>query len=273
MMIEFTLLRLATFLYLAATIAALASLVARRELPRQIMPGLLLVGLLTHAASIALHSVHAGHLAVTTLAEALSFLALLMVALFLVLQLRRPLLALGAVVSPLAFGMALGADVIYQGARPLPLALQSVWLPVHVGLAILGDAIFALASSASLLYLVQERRLKAHRGGRMLRGLPSLETLDRLNYTLLVWGLVLLTLGIVTGIVWAHSAWGTPWSSDPKLMFSLATWGIYVILLQGRMSAGWRGRWAAQLTIAGFAVIVLSLVGINVLELGNHGTF
>ena len=272
-MMESTLLRLATGLYLGATVAALASLVARRELPRQVMPGLLFLGLVTHAGSIALHSITVGHLAVTTLAEALSFLALLMVGLFLVVQLRRPLLALGAVVSPLAFGLALGADAIYQGARPLPPALQSIWLPVHVVLAFLGDAIFALAFSASLLYLVQERRLKAHRGGRLMRGLPSLETLDRLNYTLLVWGLVLLTLGIVTGIVWAHTAWGPFWSKDPKLIFSLATWGIYVILLQGRMSAGWRGRWAAQLTIAGFAVIVLSLVGINVLELGNHGTF
>lgn len=272
-MMEFTLLRLATGFYLAATVAALASLVAHRDVPRQVMPLLLLLGLVTHAGSIALHSVNVGHLAVTTLAEALSFLALLMVGLFLAVQVRRPLFALGAVVSPLAFGLALGADAIYQGARPLPPALQSIWLPVHVVLAFLGDAIFALAFSASLLYLVQERRLKAHRGGSMLRGLPSLETLDRLNYTLLVWGLVLLTLGIVTGIIWAHSAWGSPWSSDPKLIFSLATWGIYVILLQGRLSAGWRGRWAAQLTIAGFAVIVLSLVGINVLELGEHGTF
>jgi cytochrome c-type biogenesis protein CcsB len=273
-MMEFTLLRLATGLYLGATVAALTGLVARREVPRPVMPALLFLGLVTHAGSILLHSISAGHLAVTTLAEALSFLALLMVGLFLMVQLRRPLLALGAVVSPLAFGLALGADAIYQqGARPLPPALQSVWLPVHVTLAILGDAIFALAFSASLLYLVQEGRLKAHRGGRMLRGLPSLETLDRLNYTLLVWGLVLLTLGIVTGIVWAHTAWGPFWSKDPKLIISLATWGIYVILLQGRMSAGWRGRWAAQLTIAGFAVIVLSLVGINVLALGNHGTF
>jgi cytochrome c-type biogenesis protein CcsB len=270
---ESTLLRAAMGLYLVATLAALAALVARRETPRAAMPVLLLLGLVAHAGAIAVHSLHAGHLAVTTLAEALSFLALLMVALFLVVHLRRPLLALGAVVSPLAFGLVLGADTVHQGARPLPPTLQSVWLPVHVSLAILGDAVFALAFCASLLYLVQERRLKARRGGRLLRELPSLETLDRLNYAFLVWGLVLLTLGIVTGIVWAHSAWDRFWTSDPKLLFSLTTWAIYVVLLQGRMTAGWRGRWAAQLTIAGFAVILLSLVGVNVLRLGNHGTF
>lgn len=270
---DLLLLRAAMALYLAATVVALAGVAARRDLPQSLMPALLLLGLVVHGAAIALHSLAVGHLAVTTLAEALSFLALLMVALFLLLQARRPLLALGAVVSPLAFGLVLGADGVYQGARPLPPALHSVWLPVHVVLAILGDAVFALAFCASLLYLVQERRLKTHRGGRMLRGLPSLETLDRLNYRFLVWGLILLTLGIVSGIVWAHSAWDRFWTSDPKLIFSLATWGIYVILLQGRMTAGWRGRWAAQLTIAGFAVILLSLVGVNVLELGNHGNF
>src|SRR5262249_50931033 len=118
---------------------------------------------------------------------------------------------------------------------------------------------------------VQERRLKAHGGRGMLRHLPALETLDRVNYTCLVWGLILLTLGIVTGIVWAHTAWGRFWSSDPKLVFSLVTWGIYVVLLQGRMTAGWQGGWAAELTHAGVAVIVLSLVGVNVLALGQHG--
>jgi ABC-type transport system involved in cytochrome c biogenesis permease subunit len=138
-------------------------------------------------------------------------------------------------------------------------------------LSVLGDAVFALAFSASLLYLVQERRLKARRAPAVLRYLPSLETLDQVNYRCLVWGLILLTLGMVSGIVWAHTAWGRFWSSDPKVILSLVIWGIYVVLLQGRMTAGWRGRWAATLTIAGFAVIVLSLVGVNALALGRHG--
>ena len=268
---ELAFLRMAIALYLSVTVAALVGIAARDELPRRIMPRLLWVGFALHAASIALRSVAAGHLAVTTFDEALSFLALLLVAIFLLVTLRRPLVALGAVVGPLAFGLTLAADAIYEGARPLPPVLHSAWLPIHVVLSFLGDAVFALAFSASLLYLVQERRLKTHRGRGMLRHLPSLETLDRLNYTCLVWGLILLTLGIVSGIVWAHTAWGRFWSSDPKVVFSLVTWAIYVVLLQGRMVAGWRGRWAATLTIAGFAVIVLSLVGVNVLALGEHG--
>ena len=267
---ELGLLRLAIGLYLAGTVAALVGIAVRQDLPRTLLPRLLWAGFVAHGLSIAGRSWTAGHMAVTTFDEALSFLALLLVAVFLVVQLRRPLVALGAVVSPLAFGLTLAADAVYRGVRPLAPGLDSAWLPIHVVLSVLGDAVFALAFSASLLYLVQERRLKTHRG-RVLRFLPSLETLDRLNYACLVWGLILLTLGIVSGIVWAHTAWGRFWSSDPKLVFSLVTWAIYVILLQGRMTAGWRGRWAATLTIAGFAVIVISLVGVNVLALGQHG--
>ena len=268
---ELVLLRVAVALYLGSTVAALVGIAVRQDLPRTLLSRLLAGGFLAHGTSIAIRSWTAGHMAVTTFDEALSFLALLLVAVFLLVQLRRPLVALGAVVSPLAFGLTLAADAVYRGARPLPPVLDSAWLPVHVVLSFLGDAVFALAFSASLLYLLQERRLKTHRGRGAFRFLPSLETLDRLNYACLVWGLILLTLGIVSGIVWAHTAWGRFWSSDPKLVFSLVTWAIYVVLLQGRMTAGWRGRWAATLTIAGFAVIVISLVGVNVLALGQHG--
>jgi cytochrome c-type biogenesis protein CcsB len=268
---DLVLLRTATILYLAATVLALASIAVPNELPGRFLPRVLWFSLAVHAAAIIDRSFETGHIAVTTFAEALSFLALLLVGIFLLVQVRRPLLALGAVVNPLAFGLTLAAGAIHGGVRPLPPVLHSIWLPVHVLLAFTGDAVFALAFSASLLYLVQERRLKVHRGRGLLRHLPSLETLDRVNYTCLVWGLVLLTLGIVTGIVWAHEAWGKFWASDPKLVFSLLVWGIYVVLLQGRMTAGWRGRWAAQLTIAGFAVLLVSLVGVNVLSLGQHG--
>ena len=268
---ELFLLRSSVILYLAATIAALVGIAGRQDLPGRLLRALLGLGLAAQIGAFALRTLDPTGAPVTNFGEALSFLALLLVAVFLLVQLRAPLVALGAVVSPLAFGLVFGALVLRGEAQPLPPMLRSVWLPVHVGLSFLGDAVFALAFSASLLYLVQERRLKVHRGRNALRHVPSLETLDRVSHTCLKWGLVLLTLGIVSGIVWAHEAWGGMWTRDPKLLFTLFVWVLYVVLLQGRMTAGWRGRWAAQLTIAGFAVIVISLVGVNVLGLGIHG--
>jgi cytochrome c-type biogenesis protein CcsB len=269
---ELIALRSAAVLYLAATVASLVGIAGRHEVPARFLRALLAVGLLCHASALALRSLAVGNVPVANFGEALSFLALVLVAVFLVMLWRAPLVALGAVVSPLAFGLAFSAAVLKGGAQPLPPVLHSAWLPVHVSLAFLGDAVFAVAFSASVLYLVQERRLKARRRLATLRHLPSLETLDRVSHSCLKWGLVLLTLAIVSGIVWAHEAWGDGrWARDPKLLFTLFVWVLYVVLLQGRITAGWRGRWAAQLTIAGFTVLVISLVGVNVLGLGFHG--
>jgi cytochrome c-type biogenesis protein CcsB len=264
-------LRLAAACYFGATVAALAGVAGRSVLSSRLLRWLLGLGVVSHVAALALQFLAAG-VPVVGLGEALSVLAVLLVAVFLAVQVRAPLLALGSVVAPLAFGLAFAAVALKGGVEPLPPALRSVWFPVHVGISLLGDAVFALAFSASVLYLIQERRLKAHRGGGVLQRLPSLETLDRVSHTCLVWGLVLLTLGVMSGIVWAHVAWSnSPWMRDPKIAATLLVWILYVVLLQGRMTAGWRGRWAAQLTIAGFAVIVFSLVGVNLLGLGLHG--
>lgn len=266
-------LRGAAVLYLAATVAALVGVVGRHELPGRLLRWLLGLGLATHGLALGLRALAVGNVPATSLGESLSIVAVLLVGVFLLMQLRAPLVALGSVVSPLAFGLTFAAIALKGGVEPLPPMLQSVWFPLHVGVALLGDAVFALAFSASVLYLVQERRLKVHRGRGTIRGIPSLEALDRVSHTCLVWGLVLLTLGFMTGVVWAHVAWSDrPWTRDPKIVVTMLVWILYVILLQGRITAGWRGRRAAQLTIAGFAVIVFSLVGVNVLGLGSiHG--
>jgi cytochrome c-type biogenesis protein CcsB len=269
--VDLVLLRGATVLYLTATVMALAGIAGRHDLPGRLLRWLLGIAIGLHGGALLVRAVAVGNVPVTDFSEALSFLALLLVVVFLLVQMRAPLVALGAVVSPLAFGLTFGALVLRGGAEPLPPTVRSGWLPVHVGLSSLGDAVFALAFSSSLLYLLQERRLKQHRNRGALRHLPSLEALDRVSHTCLKWGLVLQTLGIVSGIVLAHEVWvGGVWARDPTLLFTLFVWVLYVVLLQGRMTAGWRGRWAAQLTIAGFAVLVISLVGVNVLGLGIH---
>src|SRR5262245_11770371 len=195
------LLRGAAGLYLAATIAALVGIAVRKDFPTRLFHWLVGAGLALHVAALGMRAILVGHFPVANFGEGLSVLAALLVAVFLIIQRRGPLIALGAVAMPLAFGITLSASVLKGGAQPLPAMLQSVWLPIHVLLALLGDAVFAIAFSASVLYLIQERRLKTRRGRGLLKGMPSLERLDQVSYSSIKWGLILLTLAILTGIV------------------------------------------------------------------------
>ncbi|MGH7823269.1 MAG: c-type cytochrome biogenesis protein CcsB [Candidatus Binatia bacterium] len=267
---EIALLRIALILYFAAAAAFIAHLITLRDGLRGSGPLLLVAAAVVHAAELALRSLDVGYIAVGRFDEGLSFLAWIVTVIYLLLHSRYVLPVLGAVIAPLAFGLTLVAFTVTSGTTELPPSLRSAWLPVHVTLAFLGNAVFALAFATSLLYLFEDNRLKAKRPQRVNRLFPSLEKLDTLNYRLLAWGFPFLTLGIVSGAVWAHFAWGQFWSWEARETWSLFTWLLYALLLQGRVT-GWRGRRAATLTILGFAVLVMSFVSVNFLFPGRHG--
>jgi cytochrome c-type biogenesis protein CcsB len=270
---EIPLLKITLACYVLSTVAFLLPLLSSHALPRALAPVLLCVAFVAHVGSIIARSLSAGYIAVIDSYEALSFFACLTAGVCLLAQLRSPVAILGAVVSPLCFVLTLGAFVFYTHTRDLPPSLHSIWLPVHVILAFLGNAVFGVAFSASLVYLLQERQLKGKKGikGHMFfRRLPSLETLDNLNYLVLSWGFALLTLGILSGAVWAEYVWGHFWLWEPRPVLSLVTWVLYALLLHYRI-AGWRGRRAATLTIVCFAVLVGSFLGVKLLFPGRHG--
>lgn len=191
-----------------------------------------------------------------------ALLAWFLVAVYLALQTRYRLSVVGALVSPLAFLLTLSAYVVYSGGANLPDSLASAWLPAHVAPAFLGYAILVVASGVSVLYLLQERQLKSKRARRLAQRMPSLETLDALNYRCVAWGFALFTIGIVTGSILSKVAWGTFWSWEPVQILSLLAWLLYALLLQTR-SIGWRGRRAATLTLAGFVILVVSFLSLN----------
>ena len=267
---EILLLKIALLFYLLSTGAFLLPLLSSRALPRSLAPTLLFVAFITHAGAIATRSLAAGYIAVIDSYEALSFFACLTTGVCLLAQTRASVAILGAVVSPLGFVLTLGAFVFYTQARDLPPTLHSAWLPVHVTLAFLGNAVFGVAFSASLVYLEQERQLKEKKGRSFFRRLPSLETLDNLNFRILSWGFSLLTLGILSGAVWAEYAWGHFWIWEPRPVLSLFTWVLYALLLHYR-TVGWRGRRAAVLTIVCFMVLLGSFLGVKLLFPGRHG--
>lgn len=242
--------------YLLAMGAFFLYLVLLKDLYARIAPIILLIGFALHTAALVGQIAQNGFPAVTDLREALSVYSWLIVGIYLLVQLKYRLTVLGCFVAPLAFLMALAGVTFGLGAGELPPGLKTSWLYLHVTLAFLGNAVFALACAVSLMYLVQESRLKSKRMTALYKLLPSLERLDRLNYVFLVWGFPLMTLGILTGSLWAGVYWGSYWSWDPRQISSAITWLLYASLLQGRITAGWRGRRAATLTIVGFVVVL-----------------
>lgn len=120
------------------------------------------------------------------------------------------------------------------------------------------------------MYLIQEWELKSKRLGYFFTRLPSLDALDQLNSHCLTTGFAFLTLGIVSGSIWARQAWGSYWQWDPKEVWSIITWFIYLIQFHQRITVGWRGRRAAVMAIIGFCAVIFTLWGVTFLIGGEH---
>jgi len=230
-------------------------------------------GVVLHAFNLIARGLEAGNIPVSNFPQAVSFLAWLTALAGLLMIVRLKLGVIGALVAPIVT-LALGAASLTtsSGRVVLPAPLRSVWLPIHVTLAILGYTMFVLAASVSIAYLAYESRLKSKRAlGPANESAPSLEKLDRINYRLLGWGFMMLSLAIVSGAIWADSRWGHFWSWEPIESWSLAIWVLYAALLESRLTIGWRGRRAAALTLVVFGLLVGSFMGVNLIFPGKHG--
>lgn len=164
----------------------------------------------------------------------------------------------GAFIAPLALTSLLASRFVGgpgPGAR-----IKSAILPFHVTTNLFGVALFTLASSAAALYLIQEHLLKAKRIDGIFRRLPPLDVLDRAEHRFLLAGFPLLTIGILTGTLWAGNVETGSSSEVLRAVFGYVTWVVIAAVLFLRAAAGWRGRRAAYGTIAGFAFSVVVMV-------------
>jgi ABC-type transport system involved in cytochrome c biogenesis permease subunit len=131
---------------------------------------------------------------------------------------------------------------------------------VHITMATAGVALFAVAAGAAVVYLAAERNLKAHHVGRFLRRGPGLETLDRFNRRCIVAGFPVFTIAMVTGAIWVMRMPTGHGLLTPQYAMAAVTWLLYAALLVARLTAGWRGRKAAIMTLAGFATALTVLL-------------
>ncbi|HEY3277739.1 MAG TPA: c-type cytochrome biogenesis protein CcsB [Syntrophorhabdaceae bacterium] len=227
-------------------------------------------GFVVQLVSLVLRYFQAGYAPVTNLPEALSFFAFCVAGFFLYLRRSYKIDLVGAIVAPVLSLMLIWSLTYATAIRPLPPVLKSFWLPVHTFLAFSGNAIFLVAFFVSLLYIVVERSIKKKTSLSLSPRIPSLETLDAINYRCMSYGFPLLTVGIITGSIWAGFAWGSHWSWDPKETWSLVTWIVYAILLHNRLTIGWRGRKTAYMMIIGFFFMLFTFLGVNLFTGGLH---
>ncbi len=243
-------LRTAAALYFCGLLYALIFLF--RKNTRLFTPALLAfaAGAVFHLVSIVELRAETGHLPIDNFYESCSTCAFLIAALFLLAYSYYRVAVFGICIFPLVFFMTL------IGATEFPISpwgspqIRNVWLVIHIATVLIGYAALILAAVASVYYLIQERRLKQKYLVSAANSLPPLATLDRLITQFMNAGFVFITLGTITGVVWASIESGTRWVLDPKIAFFLFTWAFYLAMIFLRVSAGWRGRRIAWLAVS-----------------------
>jgi cytochrome c-type biogenesis protein CcsB len=257
--------------YVVAAIHTVLAFINKRRALERITISSLVVGFALHTASLVTDWAQDGHYPLFGLRETLSFLAwTLVIAYFLTLS-RYRTLALGSFTLPLVALLTFFAMLAREPRAALTGAnTGSAWLsPIHPTLLVSAYASFFVVFAASVMYLLQERELKLKTFSAIFHRLPSLTTVDDIATGAARIGFTLLTLGIITGMLWSSMRDGRMWHNDPKEIFTALTWLLYLGLVLYRTTAGWRGRRAAWLGVAGFALVLCTFFGARLMG-GYH---
>jgi cytochrome c-type biogenesis protein CcsB len=294
-------------LYGAATLASFHYLVARREPVRRAASVLAWIGVAIHVGSVVTRGLAAGRTPLGNMFEFSSLLSLLVVASYLIfVEGRMRVRTIGGfVLGFAAITMAVAKMALYAYPAPLAPALNSNWRTVHVITIITGSSLLTLGGIFSILYLVKERKERKAAGRdqaeaaglaaqeldqtdppdfvagadepavaaavRRRRGLlPPSETLDRMAYRTIAVAFPIWTFAVIAGAIWAQQAWGRYWGWDPKETWAFITWVVFAGYLHARATAGWKGRRAAYIGVAGFVSLLVTYYAVNLFIVGLH---
>ena len=242
--------------------------------------GLTVIGMLVHIASITVRAVAVDAVPWSNMYEFASVAGLIGVVAFVALMWKAPQLRFlgGFILLPVILMMFLAGTVLYSKAQPLVPALQSYWLAIHVTLVSVAEGALMTSAVLTLLYLIKQRhdKLSLKPGyqpkslGTLAAKLPSAETLDKAAYRVVAFSFPLYTVAVICGAIWAEAAWGRYWGWDPKETWAFIVWVIYAGYLHARATAGWKGRAAAWVNLAGFGAITFNFLIVNLVVSGLH---
>ncbi|MCP2636237.1 c-type cytochrome biogenesis protein CcsB [Microbacterium sp. HD4P20] len=270
-----------------ASEAALNAPIGRRErlVWARIGTSLTVLAFLFHLGGDLTRGIAAGRVPWSNMYEFALTGTLLVVAVYLGVLFRYDLRFLGSFITGLTV-VLLGASALsfYVEITPLMDPLKSVWLVIHVFVASLATALFALAFGLSVLQLMQARRERiiaaaaaveaggpAPRSGpRFLRTLPGADALESLAYRFAILGFIFWTFTLIAGSIWANDAWGRYWGFDTKEVWTFVIWVLYAGYIHARATRGWRGARSAWLSIIGFTAVIFNFTIVNMFFKGLH---
>jgi len=239
--------------------------------------GLTCIGLFCHVLAIATRGLAEHRVPWGNMYEFVAAITCMAVLVLVVASARYKAYYMGLfVLVPVVFGLGVDLTLIYTPAGSLVPALQSYWIAIHVTAMIVAAGLFIFGAVVTTTYLLAERSQRRVAAGQpswslgILSHLPGPIVLDRLSYRSVLFGFPVWTFGVMAGAIWADHAWGRYWGWDPKETWSFITWVVYAMFLHARATAGWRGRRAAWIHLAGFGCLMFNLIGINLLVTGLH---
>jgi ABC-type transport system involved in cytochrome c biogenesis permease subunit len=261
--------------YIVAAVHAVLAFLNKRRILQRVSWLALVAGFALHSVALLSGWALEGRFPLFYLPETLSFLAWSLVAAYglLLYRYQSQAQALGSFTLPLVAALVLISIVTgshASAALGTPGEIGRGWIfPFHTTALICAYASFFVVFVASVMYLLQERELKLKTFGAIFHRLPPLTTVNDIATAATTVGLTLLSLGIVTGMIWSSERDGKLWHNDPKEIFAALTWLLYLLLIIYRASARWRGRRAAWLGVAGFALVLCTFLGARLLG-GYH---
>lgn len=269
------LLGITTFAYLFSAVIYIGLFVFRATKLGLAATTVTAIAFLINTAGIGLrwiesHQMGIGYAPLSNMYESLVFFAWSIAIFYLGLEYKYKNRFLGTFAMPFAALVMMLAELKNPTITPLVPALQSNWLIAHVVTCFIGYAAFTVACGFGVMYLMKNREKSKNTAGKLLSQLPPLKIVDDIIHKTLFFGFLWLSAGIITGAVWANSAWGTYWSWDPKETWSLITWFVYAAALHTRFTRGWGGKRIAWFAIIGFASVMFTYYGVNYLLPGLH---
>ncbi|HEY0637463.1 MAG TPA: c-type cytochrome biogenesis protein CcsB [Pseudonocardiaceae bacterium] len=232
---------------------------------------LTVLGALVHLASLVLRGLAVERVPWGNMYEFGSAICLAAVVSWLVMVRRHDVARLGVfVLLPIVLLMFVSGTLLYTQAAALTPPLRSYWIVIHVGTIFIASGMLLVAGMASVGYLLRTAHAtNPARFAGIAARLPEEGVLDRLAYRVTVAAFPVFTFAIITGAVWAETAWGRYWGWDPKETVALVCWVIYACYLHARATAGWR-RGAAWVNVLGFAGVIFNLFFVNLVVTGLH---